>query len=758
MHVSVEPVWNWYWLILAVVAMVSVVLLTYPQRVRSLPVFWRNVLLGLRLFAVCLLLFAMLRPVLQISETDRQRSELAVLFDASRSMQTADSQGGRTRREALVQLWQSLQQQRDDLGKEVDLKLMDFSGSLAPITGPGNLAEGNSTAIGKVLNDLREQSRNDRLIGVVMLTDGAQRAGGEEDLDPLLAARRLAEEKGTPIHPVPFGTSELSASGLDLVMEEMILDQPVTFEKKQVPVRMRVRLQGAAGRTVRVQLLMEDRAGKALGESGVLKPIPLSQESKPFADVRTSENSASLNVDLSFIADQPGEYKIAAEVVPVDGEIKLNNNRLESLLTVRKGGLRVVYFDTLRVEQKFIKELNDTAKIQLDMQYIVGDGGRNTRTIDPRLFEPRAYDVYLIGDVPASAFQSQGRNFLTALADRVREGAGLGMLGGVRNYGAGGYANSPLADLLPVKMTPEQRGAGGPLATGVGHPVRMLPTRDGLRMYLMQLASSQNDQVWRSLPEMSGATRLIPKSGAVEILAESEQQDPLLIAADTGKGRVLASATYETWKWHLHGHIAEHQRFWQQVMLWLARKEFDFDQPVWARVEPRAFPPQARVPIEMGAQDEKGTLLPDAQFTVEVIRPDRKVDQLIPQRTGTGGLAEYTQAAEPGDYWVRVSAAHNGQSLGLSAMTRFVVESRDLEMDHPASDPGLMSELAAMTGGTVVPPESLGEFLTSVLKEGIPSEFKRTRRIPLWDGWPLLLLFVGTMSLEWTIRKWKGLV
>ncbi|HWL06929.1 MAG TPA: hypothetical protein VNQ76_00805 [Planctomicrobium sp.] len=759
MRLFVEPVWSWPWLIVAVVAMLAVVLLSYPQRVRSLPRLWRTTLIGLRLFAALLLVFAMLRPSLQISETDQQRSELAVLFDKSRSMQTPDSSGGRTRRESVVNLWQSLQPVLESLGKEVELKLMDFSGALSPVPAPGANADGNMTAIGKVLDELREQVRSERLVGVLLLSDGAQRAGGEEDVDPLLAAWRLSEEKGVPIHPVPFGTSELSASGLDLAMEELILDQPVTFERKTVPVRMQVRLQGAAGKPVRVQLLMEDRTGKALGESGPLKPIPFSPDAKPFTELRTSENSILMNVDLSFVADQAGDYKIAAEVVPQEGEVKLNNNRLETLVTVRKGGLKVAYFETLRFEQTLLRKLNETAKIQLDTQFIMGGRSANSKTLDPKMFEPGAYDVYIIGDVPAEAFQVQGRNLLEALADRVREGAGLAMLGGVRNFGAGGYANSPLAELMPVKMSPAERLAPGSApVVGINHPVRMLPTRDGQRKYLMQLSSSGNDQIWRSLPEMSGGTKLSPKSGAVEILAESEQQEPLMIATDTGKGRVLALAVFDTWKWHLHGFVAEHQRFWQQVMLWLARKEFDSDQPIWVRVEPRNFPPMARIPIEMGAQDETGAPLNDVQFDVEVIKPNGEVDKLTPQRLTTGALAEYTRASEPGDYWVRVSAAQNGMSLGLSAMTRFVVDVRDLELDNPAADPTLMSELAAITGGSVVPPESLGDFLTTLLKEGIPSEFKRTRRINLWDGWPLLMLFAGTMTLEWSLRKWKGLV
>ncbi len=559
-----------------------------------------------------------------------------------------------------------------------------------------------------------------------------------------------------------FGTSDLSAGGLDLAIEDLTLDQQVTFERKTVPVRLQLRLLGAAGKKVRVRLLMEDRRGKSLGESGPLTPIPLTGDAKPMVELRVTENAVVVPVELSFVADRPGEFKIAGEVMPEDGEVKLNNNRLETLITVRKGGLRVAYFDRLRTEQKFLRELNDTAKIQLDAQLIL-TGPQGPRTLlDPRLFEHGAYDVYLIGDVPAEAFTAQNPELLNKLAERVREGSGLAMTGGRRSFGAGGYAATPLADLLPVRMSATEKLSLQSTAPGrqITHPVKMLPTRDGLRHYLMRLGGAEGDvdQVWRQLPDMSGANRLDLKSGAAEVLAASAQDEPLLIAADTGRGRVLALGIDETWKWHLHGYGEQHQRFWQQVLLWLARKEYDSDQPVWVRVEPRNFPPLARAPVEFGAQDASGAAIPDAQFDVEIIKPDGQTEKLLAQRTGAGGIAEFSHTQAPGDYWVRVGATKDGKSLGLSAMTRFVVDARDPELDNPAADPGLMSELAALTGGSVVAPEGFGEFLQTLLKEGLPAELKRLRRINLWDGWPLLLLFVAFLTTEWTLRKWKGLV
>ncbi|MCA9087607.1 MAG: hypothetical protein KDA90_03120 [Planctomycetaceae bacterium] len=761
MRLIIEPIWSWPTVVVTGLVLVGIVLWTYPSRLRPLSPLWRRTLLSLRLLTALILLFAMLRPAVEITEEDHEASKILILTDTSRSMGTPDMPGGLTRRAALLKTLVDHEDALQRLKDAVDIEFFDFADELLPVVTPEATADGPFTAIGKLLQTLREEETGQRVVGAFLLSDGAQRAGGEDEIDPRSEARRFAEQSGVPINTVVYGTSELSSAGLDLAVEDLSLDQPVTFERKTVPVRAKVRLLGAAGRKVRVRLLLEDRTGKGLGEAGELKPLPLSQDARPFRDIETRENAEEIPVELSFVASQAGEFKVAIEVVPLEGEVKTLNNRLETLITVRKGGLKVAYFDVYRPEQRFLRRLNDTAKIQLDFQLVLsGEFGKQT-TIDPRLFEQGAYDAYIIGDVPASVFQNGNRSLLVELERRVNEGAGLAMIGGLHNFGAGGYASSPLAKLLPVKMSPaDSIGLTDPAVPGqhFSQKLQVLPTPDGERHYLMRLSSSGNDKTWRALPKVGGANRLAPRSGAVDVLAESEDGAPLLMVADTGRGRTLAFAVDETWKWYLHGYSAEHQRFWQQLILWLARKEFETEGQVWARVEPRNFPPLSRIPIEVGSRDESGNPITDASYQLEVITPGDGAKPLVTQRVGDHALGEFADTLEPGDYWARVQATRSGESLGLPAMARFIINARDIELDNPTADPDLMREIAEITGGVAVAPEDFGTFIDKLLEAGINTEMLRHRRINLWDHWLLLTLFVLLMSTEWTIRKLKGLV
>ena len=100
----------------------------------------------------------------------------------------------------------------------------------------------------------------------------------------------------------------------------------------------------------------------------------------------------------------------------------------------------------------------------------------------------------------------------------------------------------------------------------------------------------------------------------------------------------------------------------------------------------------------------------------------------------------------------------NGQSLGFPAMTRFIVDSRDLELDNPAADPDLMNEIAALTGAVPQKPENFGKFLENLLQQGIQTEITRHARVGLWDNWFFLGLFASLLTIEWYLRKKRGLV
>jgi uncharacterized membrane protein len=756
-----EPVWSWPVVALVAVALPALVLLTYPSRVRHLPQNTRRFLIGARLTAAVLLVFAMLRPEIQITETDIKSAVMLIAGDTSRSMTTQDGPGGVTRREALARTLTENKDRLEEIGKLIDVRYFDFDSLGRPVDitaedKPGTTAEGTETAIGDLLKLMIREAQGQQVVGLILMTDGAQRTIDPNSTDPRTVARELGQLQ-IPVLPVPYGEAGLANDAIDIAVDDLSV-APIVFVKNTVPVAATVRIAGAAGRKFKVQLLVEDRTGVGPLESGKMVAPPATNGSKPSVIVETDENLETRTVPLSFIPQTPGEYRIAVEVEPIDGELRITNNRRDTLITVQRGGITVAYFDVPREESKFLKSINQSKQIQLDYFRTRPGVFANKTRIEADVFEPGRYDVFVIGDVPAKAFSPEN---LLRLESCLEAGSGLMMTGGLFSYGPGGYANTPLAGYLPVRMSANELQGAGSISADLHHdkPLKMLPTDEGLRHFIMQLSRRDNRQTWAGLPNLRGANKLREKNAFVEILARSEDGIPLLFATESGRSRVLALAADTTFAWAVNEKVEEYQRFWRQTILWLARKELDTDQPVWVTVDPRNFASQGTVPIRFGARDEEGSPLSDIEFKVAVVGPENEASILQARQASDEFFSQFTETDEGGIYRVVVSATRNGQPFGVDATTRFLVDSRDLELDNPASDPALLEEIALRTGGRVLAPEILAEYLDELIKNGPPNIMqKRVSRVTLWDNWWFLAVFVALMSTEWFVRKKRGLV
>lgn len=756
MNLVFEPAWPWPIIAAIAAALWVMVALTYPRRIRHLPRGIRWFLLGTRYAVTLLLLFTLLRPAIEYSTSDKKDAVILVLSDVSRSMSTPDGPASQTRfqfmKKTLNENEESLKQLSDDL----EVRQLTFDQAAQPAETLPQKPEGDQTALGNVLKSVPTLAGGKRVAAVFLLSDGAQRVLPPNDADPRTEARVLGQQQ-SPVYTVPFGSSGLSENAVDLAVEDLLVDT-LAFEKKLVPMTFKVRALGAANKQVQVRILVENRSGVKVGSSGELEVPAATSQSRTAQQIDVKTVSEVIPVELSFVPDQVGEFKIAVEVVPLDGELKLPNNRIETILTVQKGGINVAYFDTPRPEQRWVRRLNTSEKIQVDFNPVKWTPEMLSPVVKPEFFEPGKYDVYLIGDVPAAAF---GSDMLQQLAARVDEGAGLMMIGGVNSFGAGGYASSPLADLLPVAMRVTDRQDGVTISSDLnitGDQV-MLPTERGLDHYIMRLDSSDNRGSWAALPPLMGVNKLRPKSDAVEVLAQTDQNVPLLLAQEVGKARVLAFAGDTTYVWALAGFETLHQRFWRQVIFWLAHKEYEGDQPVWVRADPRVNRMGGGIELTMGARNEDGTPMPEAQFEVEVIHPDGESNKPTPQRTSQSHRVDFRSTQTPGDYWVRVSAKKGDANIGPDAYTRFIVKEQDLELDNPSANPTLLNEIAALSGGTSIPPENLADFIAEKRAQGgwNPEMIQRLR-IPLYDNWWVIGLFVGLLSSEWLVRKLRGLV
>lgn len=160
-----EPVWSWTLTLIACVAMLAVLWLGYPRRIRHLSAGWRRILIALRLAIVVVLCLLLLRPFVEFESHDDSDSILYVLTDASRSMQTEDIPGGGTRRQALLKILAAAEPGLKAIGEKAEIRFRDFPNALQTVPKPEDKSDGAMTANRRLT--VRRNSQRSRASSIV---------------------------------------------------------------------------------------------------------------------------------------------------------------------------------------------------------------------------------------------------------------------------------------------------------------------------------------------------------------------------------------------------------------------------------------------------------------------------------------------------------------------------------------------------------------------------------------------------------------
>ena len=214
---------------------------------------------------------------------------------------------------------------------------------------------------------------------------------------------------------------------------------------------------------------------------------------------------------------------------------------------LRDSPFEVDYMPAHEAAEKFPLAL---AELQKYAVVILSDIGSNTLLLHP--------DVWLHGKpVP---------NRLKLIRDYVLGGGGLIMMGGYYSFqginGGARYHNSPVEQVLPVKMHPYDDRIEIP---------------EGFRAELLQPEHPILQDLESEWPLLLGCNEVVVKNDPdVELLAklpDDEGGHPLLVTGRYGKGRSLVwtSDVGPHWLPQPFMDWAGYGRLWKQVLEWLAQ-------------------------------------------------------------------------------------------------------------------------------------------------------------------------------------------
>ena len=720
-------------------------------------------LCALRALAIAVAALFLLKPEIRFSRTEVEQTQVLVLQDVSESMGIRDATEGRSRLEAGLQvLKEAPYSLLERLSKVQTVRHFSFGAYTAELT-PGKAlrAEQKATAIGEALKEAVSRVGQLKLSGIVLLSDGVNTTGEDPG--------RVASVLGVPVFPVALG-GKIGEQGK--FHDVGIASTPRNLEfivNNKATVRVRVSNFGLQNFT----------------ESERLLALSLREGDKPLADkpIPFPALNGTREVEIEYVPKELGIHRLTLSLPVLPGETVTENNARTFTVRVTDPKIRVLIVEgVVRTEYRFLRrtlesdpnvDLTSVVKLQKEQFLLQGvqPGIDLSRGLPAAREDFKKFDVVILGDIGREEFTDLQLEHLKGF---VGDGGGLLVLGGYHAFGPGGYAGSPLADVLPVRISGKGDGqietSFAPRLTeaGQGHPVL-----EGCAAFF---APGAQQALLDGANKVAGV-----KPGATVLLVHPTERcgaDPMPVAAEQryGGGRVLAVTADTTWKWKFQiearGLESPYYRFWRQSMRWLAeRKPEDFQGQDLVAAWPgkSEYQPEEMVLMTAKVRDRARQPKDDATVQAEVLYPvpvprispegqkhleEKAVLELarIPL-----GLGEYQASFRPpagGIYRAAVRASDRQGPLG-QAEFEFVVGQAVGEFDRVDVDEPALRALASATGG---------EYHTMATAARIPDLIQkniRRRTYPeertLWNTPGFFLVFLGCVVLEWVLRKRYGL-
>jgi uncharacterized membrane protein len=706
----------------------------FQRQRRSLLSNSRSVVIWLIQTALIALVLLMLwHPALSVARLRPQQNVVAVLVDHSRSMGIADD-GKEPRLQSAEELLNS--QLLPDLAKRFQVRLYEFGRDAVRVDQAKTLAaDDNATRIGDSLKHIAAEAGTMPLGAIVVMSDGGDNTGGI-DREAISQLRQLH----VPVHTVGFGPDHFNK-------DIEIVDAAVparALPQSRLTARVAFRQHGYAAS--KAKLTVRENGNPIAQQTVDLKP-----------DAEQSES-------ILFNAGDAGAHTFQVGIEPLEGEQNVRNNYVVRLVNVDKRKMRVLYVEgEPRWEYKFIRRaMEDDPSIEVvtilrtTQNKIYRQGTNGPHELEDgfpskpeQLF---AYDGLIIGSSEANYFSNAQQQMIRDFADK--RGGGVLFLAGRFALSDGGYANTPMAEMMPLRLTNEKSFSRDFASVSLTEAGRANP------ICRIEDDPEKNLARWQKMPQVANyAVMGAPKPGAVVLMNVAEQghrPTPLLAVQNYGRGRAGVFATSGSWRWKMLQDHADktHSIFWQQLMRWMVTET---PGEVLSSTPRQVLPDDTHLPLRVSVRDKNYDTVSGASVTTTVARPDGASDivELKPDPLEPGTYTGDYTADKPGTYIAETTAKQDKTLFGSDTLT-FRREDGVAENFGAAQNKDLLEKLSTDTGGNYYTPSSAKRLPSEVAvsEAGITAH----DNLDLWDMPILFFLVILIRGGEWLLRRRWGVV
>jgi uncharacterized membrane protein len=765
---SYKPEW-YSWLTVSLL-IVTVVGWSYFSARGAANLWLRLLLCSLRILLLMTVLLCLLDPQRVEEIRHYHPAHVAVLVDTSRSM------GWKDERQTRLDDAKDWLKREFKIPSTLSVSYYGFSSNLFPLS---NLNEarpdGPRTELADSLERLAAGISSDPPASVILLSDG-----NDNSLKDPAAIAKAFGQRHIPIHTVAIGTAREPP---DIVVENVRVGRTLLNQSTAKAV-VTLRSSGFDGQTI---------------------PLRVVKDTKILAENRVKLTGGSQRVEIEFTPTMPGFQTFQIEIPEQTGERILSNNRREFGMTVVDLVLRVIYMEASGVQKGVFQPLylkhalEDTPGIEVKTLYVDQYGAppslfNQIAFVDPKngdkiyrvqnstngyprtLDELLKYHVVIFSDVNRTDFTPEQ---LEATERFVTEfGGGFIMVGGHTSFGAGGYQNTIIDNLIPVAMERETDLTENDFVPRVPDNAWTHP--------LMRLGATEaeNREIWTTkFPNLQGYNRVDrAKPGATVLLEHPSDRTSygpaiILAAQEVGRGRTMALTTDTTFRWGewfetiwgekinsnlplTEGNCDSRyfKQFWVNSVRWLSAHKLKPEQDlVGIQLGQVYCATNLDIPVRVRAARRDGQPTSDAEMMLHLSDTAKEVQTVhaVYSEEQQSFLAN-VRLPNTGKYVLRATAKFkDGKTADDSQL--LVGEEIDRELADIRARPETLSALSRYSGGRIFSlqgndPRKMADALTG--REPVSIEYRRSS---VWDKSWWLSAVVGLLTLEWVMRRQRGM-
>lgn len=700
---------TWLVLLLALVAIIAATLYyrqTNPIVSRPLQI----TLTFLRAAALLLLLLVIYEWTLGWQYYHKDPPLIAVAIDNSASMSVTDLQGARpTKIDSVVEfLYQNS-------WNDLEPRYYTFGNTVEPLSGPQDSLhfKQDGTNISAALQELYTLHAQENLNGIILITDGNYNQGN----NPV----RTAAELGVPVYPMGIGSTE---SMPDLSISDVQFNA-FAYVGEETPVKISISNRGFTQQTRQLELVTGDSVL-------VTKPI------------RFTSSPSDQSVDIPLILDKPGRQKIVARLDAFDNEITATNNQQTFYINVLKSRINILFIAGLpSPDISFIRNaIQNIERYQVSV--IVQQPNGQFFDPDQSLQNLNEIDMFLLYGYP----NPQSNDMIFQQIKRLIE------------LQPTAFFIHPNSDTQKLNTIPALPAAPLSLPSS---PINIYaaPTPMGRTHPILFLEEQNDSRVpdWLELPPVFlSHPGIQPKSDAMVLLGGKSsdnhpQEHPLIIVREE-KNKSLLVTAHDLWRWKLlltdKDIPSPFNNLLGNMIRWLETEQTD-DLVRFETMQDQ-FQFGERITARIAVNNPNFQPVDSALVICELSRNGKVLEEKLASPQGNGTYTFQSIPEQPGDYTLRAVASIQGQQLG-TASSLLTVGQYNKEYTEVRLQKALLQTLAMETNGAYI--DSLTGF-SSLEGKNRFRLIKKEREI--WNlGWTLFVI-IAILSVEWFIRKQKGML